>query len=318
MNPKVSIIIPCYNVENYVEECVESAFNQSYTAIEVICIDNNSIDSTLQKLEKLKSEYPQLIIDRETKPGAPAARNRGLLLSRGEWLQFLDADDLLMPTKIEHQIELLKNTADVSFVAGACFRRDLAGNSTLDIPDSGNPFKSLFVTRLGNTCSNLWNRKEMKKIKGWDESLKSSQEADLMFRLLQQNPNAVIDNTPLTVIRTRPSGQISQGNHAENWRRYFEKRVEMAEWHKKNNPDFYSCEKQFFNDALFGILKIIASEDLETACYLYKKQMNGVYKASQTQAHSTKIYLILVRLFGFRGAEMVKRIIGKTVLRNMG
>ncbi|WP_234408798.1 glycosyltransferase family 2 protein [Marinilabilia salmonicolor] len=73
----ISIIIPAYNVSPYIEECIHPAFAQTYPHIEVICIDNNSTDDTWQKLEQLKQQYPQLIIDKELKPGAPAARNKG-------------------------------------------------------------------------------------------------------------------------------------------------------------------------------------------------------------------------------------------------
>ncbi len=105
----VSVVIPCYNVEDYIEECIHSAFAQTHKPIEVICIDNNSTDNTWQKLKQLQEKYPSLLIDKELKPGAPAARNKGLALSKGEWIQFLDADDLLLPEKIEHQAKLLQN-----------------------------------------------------------------------------------------------------------------------------------------------------------------------------------------------------------------
>src|SRR5690554_4070958 len=105
----ISIIIPSYNVEDHIEKCVHSAFAQTHKPIEVICIDNNSTDNTWQKLKQLQEKYPSLLIDKELKPGAPAARNKGLALSKGEWIQFLDADDLLLPEKIEHQAKLLQN-----------------------------------------------------------------------------------------------------------------------------------------------------------------------------------------------------------------
>lgn len=105
----ISIIIPAYNVEVYIKECIHSAFAQTHKPIEVICIDNNSTDNTWQKLKQLHEKYPSLLIDKELKPGAPAARNKGLALSKGEWIQFLDADDLLLPEKIEHQAKLLQN-----------------------------------------------------------------------------------------------------------------------------------------------------------------------------------------------------------------
>ncbi|MDG5800307.1 glycosyltransferase family A protein [Marinilabiliaceae bacterium ANBcel2] len=304
-----SIIIPCYNVENYIEECVHSAIAQTYPHIEVICIDNNSTDNTWQKLEALKKQYPQLIIDKEPKPGAPAARNKGLQLSKGEWLQFLDADDLLLPGKIEHQVKLIQQQNNVCFIAGACFKRHIHGTDITSTPYPDNPFKSLFATKLGITSSNLWNRKQIEAIGGWDETLKSSQEADLMFRLLQVNENVVFDSEPLTIVRERPEGQISQQNHSEKWLRYFNKRLEMLSWIKTNKPKLFKSDKSFFEDSLFGILKIMANEDLVTANSLYTKHLKG-YKPSTNQSHSTGMYLRLYRLFGFRGAETLRKWLG--------
>ncbi|WP_291861815.1 glycosyltransferase family 2 protein [Marinilabilia sp.] len=309
----ISIIIPAYNVSPYIKECIHSAFEQTYPQIEVICIDNNSTDDTWQKLEQLILQYPQLIVDKEMKPGAPAARNKGLQLSKGEWLQFLDADDLLKPEKIAHQVALINNSpaVDVPFIAATCLKRDLKGNETKASLNKEHPFKSLFATQLGNTCANLWNRYYIEKINGWDDSLKSSQEADLMFRLLQVKDEVFYDDEPLTIVRERPEGQISQSNHTKKWIRYFEKRVEMLHWIAENKPTLYAQEKCFFEDTLFEILKIIANENFQVANSLYKKHLKGCYKPSASQEHSTRGYLVLYRFLGFRGAEVARRWLGK-------
>ncbi|SFE96443.1 glycosyltransferase family 2 protein [Thermophagus xiamenensis] len=303
----ISIIIPAYNVENYIEECVHSAFSQTWPEKEVICIDNNSTDGTWKKLQQLQHQYPELIIDKELKAGAPAARNKGLRLSHGQWLQFLDADDLLMPGKIEHQQKQIQQNPKSSFIAGACIKRDLKGIETKHIPRHDHPLKSLFITQLGITSSNLWNRTLIEQVNGWDESLKSSQEADLMFRLLQVNDQVIFDDEPLTIVRERPSGQISQTNPKEKWMRYFNKRLEMVRWIDQHRPELYIKEKDFFMDNLFGLLKIIGNEDLNAACQLYRQHLKGRYRPSPNQNHSTHPYLWLYKSFGFRGAEICRK-----------
>ncbi|RCW27032.1 glycosyltransferase family A protein [Marinilabilia salmonicolor] len=312
MNPEnkisVSIIIPAFNVSSYIKDCIHSAFAQPHPHLEVICIDNNSTDDTWQKLEQLKQQYPQLIIDKELKPGAPAARNKGLKLSKGEWLQFLDADDLLMPEKIVHQVSMLNETSQVvPFIAASCLKRNLEGKEQKTFLNKEHPFKSLFVTQLGNTCANLWNRNYIERINGWDESLKSSQEADLMFRLLQVKDEVMYDDEPLTIVRERAEGQISQQNHSEKWQRFFHKRIEMLKWLKKYRPEHYMSEKDFYQDALFGILKIMAEKDLKTANRLYKQNLKP-YKASSAQTHSTNPYMYIFSFFGFYGAEKIRNL----------
>src|SRR5690554_637748 len=163
----ISIIIPAYNVEDYIEESVHSAFAQTYKPIEVICIDNNSTDNTWSKLQTLKTAIPSLIITKELTPGACAARNKGIELSKGEWLQFLDADDTLLPEKIEHQIKYI--TTGISLIAAASFTQ--AGNirNEVKVHTNNTIWENLAKVNLGNTCSNLFSRKHITEVSGWDE-----------------------------------------------------------------------------------------------------------------------------------------------------
>lgn len=310
----ISIIIPAYNVEVYIEECIHSAFAQTHKPIEVICIDNNSTDNTWQKLKQLQETYPSLLIEKELKPGAPAARNKGLALSNGEWIQFLDADDLLLPEKIEHQVHLIKNKPEVCFIAAASKKKHINGQSTISTPKQDHPFKSLFTTNLGNTCSNLWNKTYINQANGWDESLKSSQEADLMFRLLQINNQVIFDAEPLTIIQERETGQISTKHPQDNWVRYFNKRVEILNWIKENDTKLYANHQAFFNDSLFGILKIISNQKpdgLKVSSQLWKSFLKGKYAPSPAQNHSTKPYLFLYKILGFITAERIRLLLGK-------
>jgi glycosyltransferase involved in cell wall biosynthesis len=303
-NILISIIIPCYNVQDYIEECVESVFSQTYKHIEVICIDNNSTDQTWVKLEKLQVVYPSLVIDRELKPGAPAARNKGLKMSKGEWIQFLDADDLLLPEKIEHQMRIIYENPDCSFIAGSCLKRDLSGNNTVNKPVEQNPFKSLFATQLGNTCANLWSRYVIEAIHGWNETLKSSQEADLMFRLLQQNDNVAFDYEPLTIVREREIGQISQRTPHKKWLVYLDRRIAIVDWLKKNQPAYYQKEETYFLKNLFHFIRLVAKYDLALA----DKKRKQVFAQTLPPIKRSGFYYWAYRILGFKTTERITRL----------
>jgi glycosyltransferase involved in cell wall biosynthesis len=301
----ISIIIPAYNVSTYIEECIHSAFTQTYPDIEVICIDNNSSDNTWQILEELQQQYSQLIIEKETNPGAPAARNKGLTLSKGEWIQFLDADDLLMPDKIKHQVALLHEAKqDVSFIAATCLKRNLEGNEQKITLNKDNPFKSLFSTQLGNTCANLWNCYYIKKINGWDESQKSSQEADLMFRLLQIKDEVIYDDEPLTIVRERPEGQISKRGELVRLNDYFHLRWEFVEWLKKHRKEHYEHYKDFYLIKLFQVVQKIGLYDLSKATLFY-----NTYLSSEKINKLRKMQRFFLKLFGFKTAERIRQFI---------
>jgi glycosyltransferase involved in cell wall biosynthesis len=101
-NPAVSIIIPAYNASEYIQETISSVLNQSFQDFEVIVVDDGSTDGTVEMVEKFH-DHIQLI--RRSNGGAAKARNAGIEAARGEWIAFIDADDIWMPDKLELQLE---------------------------------------------------------------------------------------------------------------------------------------------------------------------------------------------------------------------
>ncbi|TAJ08641.1 glycosyltransferase family 2 protein [Marinilabiliaceae bacterium JC017] len=309
----ISIIIPCYNVQDYIEECVRSAFSQIYQHIEVICIDNNSSDATWEKLIQLKQQYSKLIIVKETKTGAPAARNKGLTLSKGKWIQFLDADDLLYPNKILHQVTLIN--PDTPFIVGTSIFRKIDGSESVVLPLTDNVYKALYLTRLGNTCCNLWNKRLLLKANGWNESLKSSQEADLMFRLLKSSENVIIDTEPLTIVRERESGQISQSNPAKKWTRYVQLRLEIIEWLKTERMDYFKSNSNYFHSILLTNIRNIAPHNLSLAVSLREKHIPRYFLPTTINGHIS-VYSFLYFLLGFKCTEKLYKTVRKVLCLN--
>jgi glycosyltransferase involved in cell wall biosynthesis len=109
--PLVSIIIPVYNSAKYLAETIQSALNQTWPDIELVLINNGSTDNSLAIAESFGSE--KLKIFSQENKGAGGARNRGLQEAKGDYIQFLDADDLLSPDKIEKQVAQLTGKVDL-------------------------------------------------------------------------------------------------------------------------------------------------------------------------------------------------------------
>src|SRR5436309_11836996 len=103
VNPKplVSILIPCYNAEPWITQCIESALQQSYPHKEVIVIDDGSTDRSAQAIERFGNA---VAFHRLAHCGGNAVRNELTRRARGEWLQYLDADDFLLPDKVTAQL----------------------------------------------------------------------------------------------------------------------------------------------------------------------------------------------------------------------
>lgn len=114
MNPKVSLIIPVYNVELYLEKCLDSAVNQSFSDIEIITVNDGSTDKSLEILEQYQSKDKRIKIIKQENQGLSVARNVGIKAASGEFLAFLDSDDFLDIDMIKIMYEKLqKDNLDI-------------------------------------------------------------------------------------------------------------------------------------------------------------------------------------------------------------
>lgn len=110
---KVSVIIPVYNVENYLRQCLDSVVNQTLREIEIICVNDSSTDGSLAILEEYAQKDDRIQVITQPNAGAGAARNRGMDLAKGEYLSFLDSDDFFEPAMLEKAYNLAEqNRAD--------------------------------------------------------------------------------------------------------------------------------------------------------------------------------------------------------------
>ena len=99
--PKVSVIVPVYNTEDYLRECLDSVINQTLKDIEIICIDDGSTDNSLTILKEYANKDSRIVVVTQRNKGGGAARNQGLKYAKGKFLSFIDSDDFYNPETIE-------------------------------------------------------------------------------------------------------------------------------------------------------------------------------------------------------------------------
>lgn len=117
--PLVSVLIPVYNVEEYLERCLDSVLNQSLTRIEVICVNDGSTDKSLEILKKYQENDSRVIIVNKENGGLPSARNAGIERARGEYVGFVDSDDYVQPDMFEKLYNTAKREKSEVVVCGA-------------------------------------------------------------------------------------------------------------------------------------------------------------------------------------------------------
>lgn len=184
-NPLASIIIPCYNAEALISEAIESALNQTYPHREVIVVDDGSTDSSL---DVIRSFGNRVRWASGPNRGGSAARNRGLEMATGEFVQFLDADDVLYPEKLSVQVPLLASTPtlDVVFCSWVWMDRDRATSKITRRPYTGeDPLHYVLVGPL-QTASGLYRATAIRRVGGFTEGMPCAQEFDLHVRMALQ------------------------------------------------------------------------------------------------------------------------------------
>ena len=129
---KISVIIPVYNVEQYLPKCLDSVLNQTLKDIEIICINDESPDNCAQILEEYQKRDSRIIILNQKNSGQGSARNRGLEIAKGKYIQFLDSDDFYEPTCCEEMYNLMEQHKDIDV---ACFDCNICLLYTSDAAD---------------------------------------------------------------------------------------------------------------------------------------------------------------------------------------
>jgi glycosyltransferase involved in cell wall biosynthesis len=179
---KISVIIPAYNAEQYIAKAIESCLSQTYAPHEIIVIDDGSTDGTAAVAESFPS--PVRVIRLAKNMGVSVARNRGVQVSTGDWLAFLDADDWFLPEKLERQRRCaLENEQAVLIYAGWRIVSVDGVESLGRFTPPGALLPMLrFRCNLPLLCI-LLRRDAFDSVGGFDPSLRRCQDWDLWLRI---------------------------------------------------------------------------------------------------------------------------------------
>lgn len=184
--PLVSVIIPTFNSGRYLADAVRSVFAQTYPAVECVVIDDGSTDETDDILNELLRLHPCLKTARKANGGLSSARNMGLGLCSGDLVSFLDADDVLLPDKIERQVAFLNAHPDIGFVYGdyLLVTENLQPFAffTAEMPRGLDPLDALCYRNWFNSLVALVRRTVIDRVGNFDEELAVAEDWDYWIR----------------------------------------------------------------------------------------------------------------------------------------
>ncbi|MCG6137604.1 MAG: glycosyltransferase family 2 protein [Nostoc sp. LLA-1] len=302
--PKVSVIIPTYNAMKYLPDTLESVLKQTFTNFEVLIINDGSSDHILEWSAKLLDPRVKLIS--QTNQGVSIARNTGIAHAQGEYIAFLDADDLWEPTKLEKQTSCLDNKPTVGLVYTWTILVDENKNTIGKIYAShaeGNVWQKLLETdEMCNSSSAMVRRCCFETVGVFDPNLAFAEDMDMWLRIAAIYPFAVVKET-LTLYRQHSTNTTkNREGMIHGLRTLIEKTFQFAPL------DLLHLRNRTYASINLGLAWVAIDE-----CN-YKK---AIYFRQQAILHHPKIRysdkfirlslaILLVRCFGSQGYEGVR------------
>lgn len=230
---KVSVVLPTFNRLQFLQPAIESVFAQTFTDWELIVADDGSDLETQRYLEAFADD-PRVVVVRMPHTGRPSiTRNAGILQATGEYIAFLDSDDLWATQKLERQIATLRARADCRWSYTAFLQVDESAAPLPEearrpwIPYEGDIFEQVVTGHAQiRTPTVLAARELITQAGGFDEQMLSGEDFDLWLRLALRSRVAIVDE-PLVYVRRHPN------SHTRDWQSAFAGRDSFLKRHQQ-------------------------------------------------------------------------------------
>lgn len=303
----VSILIPCYNSGQWISKAILSALNQTYPIREIIVIDDGSTDSSRDIIQGFGDAIQW---EAQHNQGSNAARNRLLDLSTGDWIQYLDADDYLLPDKIEKQVNYLESLEaegvrpDVLYSPSILefWDETAVKQEILPIPEPHDPWILLARWYLPQTGSPLWRKQAIVDVGGWNPDQPCCQEHELYLRLLKAGKDFQYCPHAGSVYRQWSNSTLCKRDMRLTW----EKRLEIEQNMEDHLAQVYQMtpERQWaINQARFECARVIWPTDLDWANRIMDLINDRDRQFCPHGPAAPLMYRLAYRLAGFEGAE---------------
>ncbi len=319
MLPLVSIIIPVYNAERYIADAIHSAVNQTFKELEFIIVDDGSNDSSPDIIQSISD--PRIILISQRNKGGSAARNRGLEMAKGEYIKFLDADDILLPDAIKKQLEQSKNLGDNEIVFGDFNFMNSEGKITMTnkFEDSGKLTVDSATFFLANwkiliSCP-LHKKEYLLRIGGFDEKLPFGQESDLHFRLalnsfeFKYQPGMIFQYRSHTDVGRISTKRLKKKR--ELWAMVYslDKKIKLLEELK---GELDEAQQEYFSRSYFGLARNSFMQGNKTEGRYYLSRSKQYSKSNLPPFKQGLFWGLFYQLTGYLiGYIRLEKLIGK-------
>jgi glycosyltransferase involved in cell wall biosynthesis len=304
----VSILIPCFNAERWIGEAIESALAQTWPEKEVIVVDDGSTDGSLDVIRRFGR---QILWETGPNRGGGAARNRLMELARGPWLQYLDADDILLPEKISRQMEVLRQHAEADIIFSPILIENMLSGKIVRNPSSMLQPRDVWVLlalwTLPQTGGPLWKRAALQRVGGWRVGQPCCQEHELYGRLLEAGCICQFSDDCLAVYRVWELGdRLSLRIAHEELSQQRLRIVDRTERFLSEQSQLTVSRRQAINDTRHQIARGLWLRDRTAALRIIEQIRHSDERFCPSDGPaSPPRYRTVYRWFGFQATQRI-------------
>ena len=308
VRPLVSIVIPCHNARQWISQCIRSAIDQAYVHKEIIVVDDGSTDGSQDVIrsfgDRIRSEFAP-------NRGSNFARNRLLELSRGSWLSFLDADDYLLPEKIERQMEAVERNKDVAVVSSPPIEFiEKTGETYRQTFEDDDLLANYIGWERFSTTACLWRREALIEVGGWNQNQPVCQEHELILRLILAGKKFKLLKEPLSVYRRANNESISRRSPMRTLSHQMALLNKLESFLVASGP-LQNNHRRALEQARFEAARTSYAHDREFA----ENLIRHIYKTNSffhpRGRAAPLLYRVAFELLGFKAAENVAAVVRK-------
>lgn len=315
----ISIIIPAYNVENYIETSINSVLNQTYKNIEVIVINDGSTDNTRQILNRFEGKDNRLKIIHKENTGVSDTRNQGIEMATGDYIGFIDSDDEIMPNMYEIlYLNIKKYNADISHcgfeLRNKNFSKNFNGTGNIHIQSQKEALVSLLKGDLFEPAiwNKLYRRKMLENVK-FDKRVKFNE--DLLFNVdaFKNAKKVVFHDLPLYKYIHNP---LSASRSTQSYEIQKSVLIVAEELYEKlEGADIEQARNQVYVNKLITIYR--AFLDNNQSNFSLERNVNKLLKKSSNRYLEIRTMYLKYSLLYFPILYKMSRLIyDKTIGRN--
>ena len=303
--PKVSILIPCYNSEAFLAETLQSCINQQYTNIEIIVVDDGSTDNSLQVANKWEGNHDNIFVYQQPNAGVCRARNLAFEKSTGDYIMYLDADDIISQDKVSAQIELLRGEAS-DVICTCAWDRFYTAIEEAKFPhlsvyrnyDSGLDLAEDLLNggMFGISCY-LTHRSIIEKAGRWNEELTINTDGEFFFRVLANAGKVLFSGNG--VLYYRSSNKNSMSRHKPT-----EKKGKSLLLSYTLTEDYIEQKGMLTPRIRKGLIRAYQSVAYQYYRYnsileVARRQARAIDRKNIESSDGGKLFRFLCRIFGF-------------------